>query len=137
MRFVFNINYAYKCVAFVIWIFTTQFGELPLLFIFGRAFVCAKLKLYLWPSHNCEDLCFFLCLWCFNRCLSIRIQMRCYSICFAIMLIRFRHLVNFQVSIINRCIHTRTSEGDGEKPSRHENEGPLQYSPFILCLWWT
>ena len=26
---------------------------------------------------------------------------------------------------MNRSVHKRTSEGDGEEPSRHENHGPL------------
>ena len=26
---------------------------------------------------------------------------------------------------INRCVHTRALEDVGEKPSRHENEGPV------------
>ena len=34
---------------------------------------------------------------------------------------------------MNRCIHTRTLEGDGEKPSRHENEAPLL---ILLCLFY-
>ena len=27
--------------------------------------------------------------------------------------------------MINRNVHKRTLEGDGEKPSRHQNDGPL------------
>ena len=36
----------------------------------------------------------------------------------------------FEDFTINRSVHTRTSEGNGEKPSRHDNEGP-----FLLFLF--
>ena len=38
---------------------------------------------------------------------------------------RIYHIYKFEDFTINRSVHTRTLEGDGEKPSRHENEGPL------------
>ena len=31
-------------------------------------------------------------------------------------------------------VYIRTIEGDGEKPSRHENEGPSLYFPSIFGL---
>ena len=37
---------------------------------------------------------------------------------------------NFQDCTINRRVHTRALEGGGEKPSRHDHEGP----PFICCF---
>ena len=52
--------------------------------------------------------------------------------CVAIILIRFGYVVNSDYLIVNICIHTRTLEGDGEKPSRHENEGPLFIRPFYF-----
>ena len=58
--------------------------------------------------------------------------MLCYSIGVAIILIRFWYVVKFEFSIISRCIHTRIVEGDGEKPSGHENEGPLCIRSFLL-----
>ena len=63
-------------------------------------------------------------------------QMFCYSICFAILLIRFCYFVKVDDSIINRCIHNRTLEGDGEKPSRHENVDPLLILFFFLMLFY-
>ena len=37
----------------------------------------------------------------------------------------------FEDLMINRCVHTRALEGDGEKPSRHDNEGPF----FLLSVY--
>ena len=39
----------------------------------------------------------------------------------------------FEDLIINRNVHTRTLEGDGDKQSRHENAGPHPYT-FPLFL---
>ena len=55
-------------------------------------------------------------------------------ICFAMLLIRSWYLVNFDDFMINRWIHTRTLEGDGEKPSRYKNEGPLLIQLVISTL---
>ena len=35
---------------------------------------------------------------------------------------------------INRFVHTRALEGDGEKPSRHANEGPLLILPLSFSF---
>ena len=45
---------------------------------------------------------------------------------FWMLLIRFCHFGIFEDFAINRSVHTRTSQGDGEQPSRHEHEGPLR-----------
>ena len=58
-------------------------------------------------------------------------SMLCYSICCVIMLIRFLYFHKVDASIVNRCIHTLTFQGEGENPSRHESEGAL----LILLLY--
>ena len=40
----------------------------------------------------------------------------------------------FEVCITNRHVHKRTLEGDGEKPSRHEHEGPLLILFFFVIF---
>ena len=51
------------------------------------------------------------------------------------MLIRFGYVVHFDDLIINRYIHTRALEGDGEKPSRHENEGAFLIFVMLLLVY--
>ena len=43
----------------------------------------------------------------------------------------FDEFDDFDDFCINRCIHIHTFEGDSQKPSRQENEGPL----LILSLF--
>ena len=42
--------------------------------------------------------------------------------------------VNFEDFNMNRCVHTRTLEGDDEKPSHHDNEGLLLILSFYFCI---
>ena len=66
---------------------------------------------------------------------SIVTKMRCYIVCVAIRLIRFGYYLNVEDFTINTCIHTLTLEGDGEKLSRHENEGPFHRLPFFIVFF--
>ena len=47
---------------------------------------------------------------------------------------QFWYFDMFEDFIINRSVHACTLEGDGEKPSRHDNEGHLL---FLFDVWWT
>ena len=69
-----------------------------------------------------------------NFTFAIVTKMRCSIIGFVDMLIKFGYVVILNESIINICIRTRTLEGDGGKPSRHENEGALLLLFFYVLL---
>ena len=61
------------------------------------------------------------------------VKPKCYALLtFCTLSIRFWYFDNSDDLTINRCIHARTLEGDGEKPSRHENEGPLLVLSFLF-----
>ena len=47
---------------------------------------------------------------------------------FCMFLIKFRNFDTFEIFAINRSVHKRALEGDGEKPSRQEHEGPPPYT---------
>ena len=51
---------------------------------------------------------------------------------FCMLLLRFLYFDIFDDFTINRCVHARTLEGGGEKPSRHENEGPILICFFVF-----
>ena len=51
---------------------------------------------------------------------------------FCMYLIRFSYFEIFEFFTINRSVHKRTLAGNGEKPSRQENEGPLLIFVFYF-----
>ena len=53
---------------------------------------------------------------------------------FCMLLIGFLYVDTFQVFAIKRSVRKRTLEGDSEKPSRHNNEGPLLILFFLFDI---
>ena len=87
-------------------------------------------KLESWSFEHVEySRCFKICVW-FLWFLLILFNVMVYQM-FRMLLIRFWYFDMFYGFGSNRRVHKRTFEGDGEKPSRHEHEGPL----LILFLY--